>query len=125
MSDSIDPYQPPDSELEATSPAANTGYDGAEYRPWTRGRTYVVFILGMHAASFMMAFFHPVFAILGFAIGIPTVVVANREIDEIPQAADHPFILWGKRCGKIGLIGGPIVILVWIIIIAVGVGISI
>lgn len=124
MSDELNPYQPPESNPgDALSPGPVP--EGFEYRPWSRGRVYVAFILGLHAAGFMMVFVHPVFAIMGLAFGIPALIIANKEIDEFPQSADHPFIRWGKIGGKIGLIGGPIVIVVWIVIIAVGVGLSI
>ena len=119
MSDSIDPYQSPRSDDRgAQRQIVEAGPEGA-YRPWSRGRTYVVFILGMHAASFMMFAFHPVFPIFALAFGIPAVIIANREIDEIPESAGHPFIVWGRRTGLIGLIGGPIALLLWVLVVVI------
>jgi len=115
MTDSIDPYEPPRSEA-AQSPGHEVMPDGTAYRPWTRGRVYVTFILGMHAVSFVMSI-HPVLALFGLGFGIPAVILANKEIEEFPQAADHPFIRWGKLTGKIGLIGGPILFVVGMIVI--------
>jgi hypothetical protein len=91
----------------------------SDYRPYSRGRVYAIFILGMHTAGFMMFFFHPLFALIAIGCGIPAVVLANKEIEEFPQAAEHGFVKWGKRTGQIGLIGGPIVLALWIIVLVV------
>jgi len=115
MTELVDPYQSPKAEDgAATAGAIPVPVKG--YRPWSRSRTYMVFILGMHAAGFMMFFFHPVFPIFGLAFGIPAAILAGREIREIPESADHPFVRWGKLGGKIGVIGGPVAIAVWIIV---------
>ena len=47
----------------------------------------------------------------------------QREIREFPQAAEQGFVKWGKRTGKIGLIGGPIVAVLWIGLIVAGVAV--
>jgi hypothetical protein len=125
MTDELNPYQPPESETgEIAPPPAERLPDGAEYSPWKRGRVYVAFILGTFAAEMMIAFFHPVFAAIGLGCGIPAVIVANKEIAEYPQSATHGFIVWGKRCGWIGIIVGAISVVVWIVILVVGVGLS-
>jgi hypothetical protein len=112
MSESINPYEPPRSGSDGT-PTPDPGY-----RPWTRGRVYVTFILGMHAASFMMSL-HPVLALFAMGFGIPAVLLANKEIEEFPEAEQHPFIKWGKLTGKIGMIGGPIYFVVGVIAVII------
>ena len=119
MTDSIDPYASPKAGDSPSGHPAIPVNASPSYRPWSRGRTYVIFILGMHAVSFMMFFFHPVFPIFGLAFGIPAYITANREIAEIPEAEHHPFIKWGKRGGLIGLIGGPIAIVLWILVVVI------
>jgi hypothetical protein len=115
MSDSIEPYLPPEPD-GADAPQTAQTPPGTDYRPWTRARVYVSFILGMHAAGFMMSL-HPVLALFALGFGIPAVLVANKEIEEYPQAAAHPFIHWGRLTGKIGIIGGPILAVVGFIVI--------
>ena len=117
MSDSINPYEPPQSG-SGGAPRPELGPEGSAYRPWTRGRVYVSFILGMHAVSFVMSM-HPVLALFGLGFGIPAVLLANKEIEEFPEAEHHPFIKWGKLTGKIGLIGGPIYFVVGMIVIII------
>ncbi len=73
---------------------------------------------------FLMAFFHPLFAFVALISGIPTTVIANREISEFPQAALHPFIKWGKLCGKLGLIVGGIACFIWIAIVVIAVAMA-
>ena len=123
MNNEIDPYTPPASgNLEQPTPAAN--YLGTDYNPWKRGRTYTVFILGMVTAGFLMVFFHPLFALIALISGIPMVVIANKEIEEFPQAAAHPFIKWGKLCGKLGLIVGGIACFLWLVVLVVAIAVS-
>ena len=109
------PYATPQANDYAKPPLAGP----SDYRPYSRGRVYAVFILGMHTAGFMMFFFHPLFALFAIGCGIPAVVLANREIEEFPEASEHGFIKWGKRTGQIGLIGGPIVLGIWNIVLVV------
>jgi hypothetical protein len=124
MNNEIDPYTPPASDdLALSTPAVS--HPAADYYPWKRGRTYTVFILGMVTAGFLMLFFHPLFALIALISGIPTVVIANKEIDEFPQAAVHPFIKWGKLCGKLGLIVGGIACFLWFVVLVVAVVISV
>ena len=113
MTDELNPYEPPKSGSDGTPIPDPSGY-----RPWTRGRVYVVFILGMHAVSFLMSL-HPVLALIGLGFGIPAVLLANKEIEEYPEAAEHPFIKWGKLTGKIALIGGPIYAVISTIVIII------
>ena len=123
MNNEIDPYTPPASDNQAL-PTPVENYLADDYHPWQRGRTYTVFILGMITAGFLMIFFHPLFAFIALIMGIPTVVTANREIDEFPQAAVHPFIKWGKLCGKLGLIVGGIACFLWLVVLVVAVAAS-
>ena len=125
MSEDSNPYASPPSALQAPptpgAPAAPRP-EPSGYRPFGRGRAYAIFILGMHAAGFMMVFFHPVFSLLAFGVGLPGTILARREIAEFPEAADHPFILWGRRTSLIGLIGGGVITGLWILAgIAIGV----
>jgi hypothetical protein len=123
MNNEIDPYTPPVAG-DQILPTPVSKYLGADYNPWKRGRTYTVFILGMVTAGFLMVFFHPLFALIALISGIPTTVIANREISEFPQAALHPFIKWGKLCGKLGLIVGGIACFIWIAIVVIAVAIA-
>ena len=123
MNNEIDPYAPPVSGNQVSpTPAVNNL--ATDYLPWKRGRTYTVFILGMITAGFLMFFFHPLFALIALISGIPTTVIANREISEYPQAALHPFIKWGKLCGKLGLIVGGIACFIWIAIVVIAVAMA-
>jgi hypothetical protein len=126
MNDELNPYEPPSIEDGNTAPRPDAMPPGETYRPWSRGRVYMTFILGMHSAGFMMFFLHPVFALIGLGFGIPAMILANKEIDEFPQAAAHPFVKWGRITGKIGVIGGPIVVVLWVVIaiVAVALGLS-
>ena len=46
----------------------------------------------------------------------------TSDPEEFPESEHHPFIRWGKLTGKIGLIGGPILVVVGtIVIIAIAV----
>ena len=101
----------------AAAPATST----EAYRPWRRPLTYVVFGLGMQSVTFLMFFFTPagvVFGFLALGFGIPAVLLANKEIRRHPRAAHQGFIRWGKRTGKLGLILGPLVSLLWILAFA-------
>ena len=92
------------------------------YNPWKRPRPYVVFGLGMGAASMLFMCILPHAVVAGWfalGLGIPAVVVANEEIRRHPEAQSVPFIVWGKRTGKLGIIIGPATALIWILIIAV------
>lgn len=114
-----DPYASPPSALESPeerrAPAADYYYDGGGYSPYGRGRAYAIFILGMHAAGFMMLFFHPILSLFGFCVGLPGAILARREIAEFPKAANHPFIKWGRITSLVGLIGGGIATGLWIL----------
>ncbi len=92
------------------------------YNPWKRPRVYVVFGLGMGAASMLFLCILPHAVIAGWfalALGIPAVIVANEEIRRHPEAQSVPFIVWGKRTGKLGIIIGPATAVIWILIFAV------
>jgi hypothetical protein len=118
MHEKQDPYASPPSALESPeerrAPAADY-YDVGDYNPYGRGRAYAIFILGMHAAGFMILFFHPVLSLLGFGVGLPGAILARREIAEFPEAANHPFVKWGRITSLVGLIGGAIATGLWIL----------
>ena len=90
----------------------------AGYRPWSRGRVWAIFILGMHAGGFMTFFFHPVFSFFGFACGLPAVILSSREIRDYPAARNAGPVKWGRITGFIGLIGGAIAFVLFFAIIA-------
>ena len=80
----------------------------------------------MGASSMLFLCILPHAVIAGWfalALGIPAVLVAKEEIRRHPEAQSVPFIVWGKRTGKLGIIIGPATALIWILIIAVA-GIS-
>lgn len=92
------------------------------YNPWKRSRPYVSFGLGIGAASMLIMSILPHAVVAGWfalALGIPAVLVANEEIRRHPEAQSVPFIVWGKRTGKLGIIIGPATAVIWILIIAV------
>ena len=92
------------------------------YNPWKQPRPYVVFGLGMGAASMLFLCILPHAIVAGWfalALGIPAVLVAKEEIRRHPEAEIVPFIVWGKRTGKLGIIIGPATALIWILIIMV------
>ncbi len=124
MSEAINPYRAPRADEKGANQSPFPVTPDTNYRPWSRGRTYVIFILGMHAVTFMMFFFHPVFPLVALGFGIPAYITANREIAEMPQAANHPFIIWGRRGGLIGLIGGPIATFLWILVLVIVLAVS-
>ena len=105
----------PGQELAPDQPLA----DGTEpYDPWRRPLTYVVFGLGLQGVTFLLFCFGPpgvAFGWVAMGFGIPAVLLANKEIRRHPQAAEHGFIKWGKRTGKISLIAGPLVSILWIL----------
>jgi hypothetical protein len=88
------------------------------YRPWSRRRVWAIFILGMHSAGFMTFFFHPVFAFFGLGCGLPAVILSGMEIRDFPEARNAGPVKWGRITGFIGLIGGPISVLLFGVIIA-------
>lgn len=90
----------------------------AAYRPWSRGRVWVLFMFGMHAAGCMTFFFHPVFAFFGLAFGLPAVILSGIEIREFPEARHSGPVRWGRITGLIGVIGGPICMVLFGLIIA-------
>ena len=93
------------------------------YNPWSRARTYLVFCFGMTSISFIGLFMTPHMVMFGwFALGfgIPAFKLANREIAEYPEAAEVNFIKYGRKCGKLGMILGPILAVLWVIILIVG-----
>ncbi len=91
----------------------------AGYRPWSRGRVWTLFFLGIHAAGCMTFFFHPFFALFGFGFGLPAVILASKEIKEFPEAREAGPVKWGRRTGLIGLIGGPIAFVLFGVILLV------
>ncbi len=104
------------------SPGDSSASAQPPYNPWKRPRPYVVFGLGMGAASMLFLCILPHAVIAGWfalALGIPAVLVAKEEIRRHPEAQSVPFIVWGKRTGKAGIIIGPATALIWILIIAV------
>ena len=100
-------------EAALVEPARTGGY-----RPWSRGRVWVLFFFGMHAAGCMTFFFHPFFSLLGFAFGLPAVILSGMEIREFPEARNAGPVRWGRVTGFIGLIGGPIAFVIFGAIIA-------
>jgi hypothetical protein len=88
------------------------------YRPWSKGRVWTAFFLGMHAAGCMTFFFHPLFAFFGFAFGLPAVILTSIEIREFPEARRSGAVKWSRITGLIGLIGGPIALFLFGLIIA-------
>ncbi len=93
------------------------------YRQWSRPRTYLVFCFGMTSISFVGLFMTPHMIMFGwFALGfgIPAFKLANREIAEYPEAAEVNFIKYGRACGKWGMILGPILAVLWVVILFVG-----
>ena len=123
MTDEPNPYEPPRSGADGT-PRPELAPAGPAYSPWKQPRIYAAFVLGTTAAELMFAAFHPVFAAIGLGCGIPAVILANKEAVEHPEAATHGFVVWGRRCGWIGIIIGAIAIVVWIVVLALGVGFS-
>jgi hypothetical protein len=104
---------------------AGPTYHADPYRPWTRPLTYVSFALGMAATSFLWFTLSPYAIVTGWfalGLGIPAVLMANKEIDRFPEAAHHGFIKWGKRTGKLSIVLGPLGAVLWIVILAVGFG---
>ena len=104
------------------SPGDSSASAQPPYNPWKRPRPYVVFGLGMGAASMLFLCILPHAVIAGWfalALGIPAVLVAKEEIRRHQEAQSVPFIVWGKRTGKLGIIIGPATALIWILIIAV------
>lgn len=98
----------------------------AEYQPWKRPMTYVSFALGLNAAGLLMMGFHPASIVFGWfamGLGIGAVVCARKEIAEFSQAAEHPFVKWGRRTGWLGIVVGPLAAIVWIVLLA-AIGIS-
>ena len=104
-------------EITVGSPESLPGPPRSEYRPWSRGRVWVLFMLGMQAAGCMTFFFHPVFALMGFAFGLPAVILSGMEIRRFPEARHAGPVRWGRITGMIGLIGGPICLAVFTVII--------
>ena len=92
----------------------------ARYVPWKRPLTYVVFSLGMAAATMLLFSFFPSAIVTGwFALGfgIPAVVLAYKEQGRAPAAADHGFVKWGRRAGWWGIVGGPVSAIIWIVLV--------
>ena len=100
--DNISPFSDPAPPEPPVAPAPQG------YRPWRRGRVWTLFMLGMHAAGFMTFFFHPVFSFLAFALGLPAVILAAKEVRDYPEARNAGPVRWGRITGLIGLIGGSI-----------------
>jgi hypothetical protein len=91
-----------------SSGAASASSEPRRYRPWTKGRVWAAFILGMHAAVFMTFFFIPWIAFLGFCTGLPAVILTGIEIRQFKEARASGPVKWARITGLIGLIGGPI-----------------
>lgn len=109
----IDPTDLAQSAPETQPPAP---VPPAVYRPWSHPRVWAIFFLGMHAAGFMTFFFHPFFALCGFGCGLPAVLLSSAEIRDFPEARRAGPVKWGRITGQIGLIGGPIALLITILI---------
>ena len=103
----------PNSPTPSSSPTTRR-----PYRPWSRARVWVLFMFGMHAAGCMTFFFHPIFAVFGFAFGLPAVILAAIEIREYPEARFAGPVRWGRITGLIGAIGGPVSLLLFGILVA-------
>ena len=100
----ITPFSAPEpSEQTDPSPPAPRGY-----RPWSRGRVWTLFFLGVQSAGFMTFFFHPVFSFMAFAFGLPAVILAAMEVRDYPEARNAGPVRWGRITGLIGLIGGSV-----------------
>lgn len=114
--------QVPEDPGAELAPAAAPPEEAEPYRPWRRPLTYVVFGLGMQAVTFLMFCFGPpgvAFGFVAMGCGIPAVLLANKEIRRHPEAGGHGFIVWGRRTGKIAMIIGPLVSILWIVAFAV------
>jgi hypothetical protein len=108
------------------APPSRAAPDPQRYRPWTRPLTYVVFSLGMAAATMLLFSLFPSAIVTGwFALGfgIPAVVLAYKESGRVPAAADHGFIKWGRRAGWLGIALGPASAILWIVLV-VALGLS-
>jgi hypothetical protein len=120
VDDVENPYDAPRDDNPYDAPGDAALADTADYRPWSRGRVWAIFILGMHAGGFMTFFFHPVFSFFGFGCGLPAVILSSREIRDYPAARTAGPVKWGRITGFIGLIGGAIAfVLFWGIMAAV------
>jgi hypothetical protein len=96
-----------------------------KYRPWSKGRVWSAFILGMHAAFFMSFFFFPVFAVFGFASGLAAVILTGIEIRNFPEARMSGPVKWARITGFVGLIGGPVALFLFTVIFVIFAGAAI